>query len=73
MCGRYTALTEDEVIEVREILKELSFRIVRDEFDEYNKEPVEFPQIMCLSLLRVTSELHLKTGNGVLRNGTVQV
>jgi putative SOS response-associated peptidase YedK len=38
MCGRYTALTEDEIIEVREILGELSLRIVRDDFEDYEEE-----------------------------------
>ena len=33
MCGRYTVLTEDEIIEIRGILQELSLRIVRDDFD----------------------------------------
>lgn len=44
MCGRYTVLTEDEIIETREILKKLSLRIVRDEFEEYDEVPGEvFP------------------------------
>lgn len=44
MCGRYTVLTEDEIIEIREILKKLSLRIVRDDFEEYNEAPGEvFP------------------------------
>jgi len=38
MCGRYTVLTEDAIIEVREILSELSLRIVRDEFNDYDEE-----------------------------------
>ncbi len=37
MCGRYTVLTEDEIIEIREILKKLSLRIVKDDFKEYDK------------------------------------
>ncbi len=37
MCGRYAILTEDEIIEIREILKNLSLHIVRDEFLEYNE------------------------------------
>lgn len=37
MCGRYTVLTEDEIIEIREIIKKISLRIVRDDFDEYEK------------------------------------
>ncbi len=32
MCGRYTVLTEDEIIQIREILKDLSLRISRDDF-----------------------------------------
>ncbi len=44
MCGRYTVLTEDEIIEIREILKDLSMRIVYDDFDNYDRQPGEvFP------------------------------
>lgn len=44
MCGRYTVLTEDEIIEIREILKNLSMRIVRDDFENYDENPGElFP------------------------------
>lgn len=44
MCGRYTVLTEDEIVEIREILKTLSLRIVRDDFEEYDEPPGEvFP------------------------------
>ena len=44
MCGRYTVLTEDEIIEIREILKDLSLRIARDDFAAYAEEPGEvFP------------------------------
>lgn len=38
MCGRYSVLTEDEIIEIREIIKELSLRIVKDEFGQYDRE-----------------------------------
>lgn len=41
MCGRYSVLTEDEIIEIREIIKELSLRIVKDEFEQYDKESGE--------------------------------
>ena len=41
MCGRYSVLTEDEIIEIRKILQELSLRIVKDEFEQYDKEPCE--------------------------------
>lgn len=37
MCGRYTVLTEDEIIEIREILKNISLHIVRDDFEEYDE------------------------------------
>ena len=43
MCGRYTVLTEDEIIEIREIIKDISLRIVRDDFDDYD-EKVEKPE-----------------------------
>ena len=44
MCGRYTVLTEDEIIEVREILHDLSMRIVRDDFENYDQKRGEvFP------------------------------
>lgn len=41
MCGRYTVLTGDEIIEIREILKNLSLRLVRDDFENYHEEPGE--------------------------------
>ena len=33
MCGRYTVLTEDEIIEVRSIIREISLKLVRDELE----------------------------------------
>jgi len=41
MCGRYTVLTEDEIIEIRGILKDLSLQIVKDEFTQYGEETGE--------------------------------
>ena len=41
MCGRYTVLTEQEIIEIREILQDISLRIVRDEFEDYTEKPGE--------------------------------
>ncbi len=38
MCGRYTVLTEDEIIEIREILKRLFLHIIKDEFIEYEEK-----------------------------------
>lgn len=35
MCGRYSALTEDEIIEVRSIIQEVSMRLVKDDMDNY--------------------------------------
>ena len=32
MCGRYSILTEDEIIEIREIIQEVSLRISHDDF-----------------------------------------
>jgi putative SOS response-associated peptidase YedK len=43
MCGRYTLLTEDEIFEVREILKELSLRLVRDDIDLPEGKTEVFP------------------------------
>ena len=44
MCGRYTVLTEREIIEIREILQEISLRIAKDEFGDYKERPGEiFP------------------------------
>ena len=37
MCGRYAINTEDEIIEIREILKEISKRITEDKFKNYDK------------------------------------
>ena len=37
MCGRYSALTEEEIIEARSIIREVSLRLVRDEFENYEK------------------------------------
>jgi len=37
MCGRYSVLTEDEIIEIRGILKELSLALVKDDFERYEK------------------------------------
>jgi len=33
MCGRYSVLTEDEIIEVRSIIQEISLRMVRDDLE----------------------------------------
>ena len=41
MCGRYSALTEDEVIEVRSIMQEVSLKLARDELDGYDAVPAE--------------------------------
>ena len=47
MCGRYTVLTEDEIIKIRQILRDISLGLVRDEIgknavDEGGKKEV-FP------------------------------
>ena len=35
MCGRYSVLTEQEIIKVREILHDISMQIVRDDLENY--------------------------------------
>ena len=41
MCGRYSVLTEDEIIEIRSIVQELSLRLVRDDFQNYEPHSKE--------------------------------
>lgn len=41
MCGRYSVLTEDEIIEIRSILHDISLRLVRDDFENYEARPGE--------------------------------
>lgn len=41
MCGRYSVLTEDEIIEVRGIIKSVALTLARDEFDHYEAERQE--------------------------------
>ncbi|MDR2569545.1 MAG: SOS response-associated peptidase [Oscillospiraceae bacterium] len=41
MCGRYNALTEDEIIEVRAIIKKISLKLAKDEFKNYNETQKE--------------------------------
>ena len=44
MCGRYSVLTENEIIEIREIIREVSLRIIRDDFEDYSESAAEvFP------------------------------
>lgn len=41
MCGRYSVLTEDEIIEIRSILHDISMRLVRDDLEHYETRPGE--------------------------------
>ena len=41
MCGRYSVLTEDEIIEIRAMLHDMSLRLVRDDFADYEAPPGE--------------------------------
>jgi putative SOS response-associated peptidase YedK len=41
ICGRYSVLTEDEIIEVRSIIQEISMRLVKDDMDSYIPPPGE--------------------------------
>jgi putative SOS response-associated peptidase YedK len=43
MCGRYSALTEEEIIEIREVIREVSLRIAKDDFENYTA-PAGSPQ-----------------------------
>lgn len=56
MCGRYTVLTEDEIIEIREILKKLSLRIIRNDFDEYNEVSGEIAPTDCAPVITKNSD-----------------
>jgi putative SOS response-associated peptidase YedK len=55
MCGRYNALTEDEIIEVRAIIKEISLKLARDEFKDYKE---------TLREVAPTNYTPVVTGNG---------
>lgn len=44
MCGRYTVNTEDEIVELREILQEISRRLMQENKDEYNLEASLFEE-----------------------------
>ena len=41
ICGRYTVLTEDEIIEVRQVIQEISMRLVKDDFENYSQKAGE--------------------------------
>lgn len=45
MCGRYTVLTEDEIIKIREILREISLNLVRDEIGTGGEEGAERKEV----------------------------
>ena len=45
MCGRYTVLTEDEIIKIREILREISLNLVRDEIGTSGEEGDERKEV----------------------------
>ena len=38
MCGRYSPLTEDEIIQVRSIIQDLSLRLLRDDLENYEPQ-----------------------------------
>jgi putative SOS response-associated peptidase YedK len=57
MCGRYSVLTEDEVIAVREIIRSVSLRLARDEFDKYER-------ILQQKEVFPTNRAPVITGNG---------
>jgi len=41
MCGRYSVLTEDEIIEVRGIIKSIAMKLVRDEIENCDDQRKE--------------------------------
>ena len=41
MCGRYTPLTEDEIVEVRSIIRDIAIRLAKDEFESYEVTNIE--------------------------------
>ena len=41
MCGRYSCLTEDEIIEIRSIIQDISLKLVRDDVGSYYTHTVE--------------------------------
>ncbi|MCL1883315.1 MAG: SOS response-associated peptidase [Defluviitaleaceae bacterium] len=44
MCGRYSPLSEDEIVEIREIIREVSLRLAHDDFEDYVRPDSEvFP------------------------------
>ena len=43
ICGRYSVLTEDEIIEIREVIRDVSLRIANDSFDFASPNTEVFP------------------------------
>jgi len=62
MCGRYLALTEKEIIEIRSILHGISLRLVKDDIDNYSLRvagevrPTDFAPIISKSKEGVSFE-----------------
>ena len=55
VCGRYSPLTEDEIIEVRSIIREVSLKLARDEFENYEE---------TISEIAPTNHAPVVTSNG---------
>jgi putative SOS response-associated peptidase YedK len=82
MCGRYSVLTEDEIIEIRKILRDWALKIVKDDFEDYDKEdgevfPTDHAPVITMNESGVTFE-NLRwgfkkwDGKGVIINARVE-
>lgn len=49
MCGRYTVFTEDEIIEIREIIKDISIRIANEELAVLGKDAYPNAQVPVIT------------------------
>lgn len=49
MCGRYTVFTEDEIIEIREIIKDISIRIANEELGVLGKDAFPGAQVPVIT------------------------
>jgi putative SOS response-associated peptidase YedK len=83
LCGRYSTLTEDEVVEIREIIREVSLRIARDDFENYacldseifptNHAPVITKQVPgAVSFEKLKWGFKKWDGKGVIINARVE-
>ena len=82
MCGRYTPLTEDEIVEVRSIIKDVAMKLSQEEFyasDESYKEvaptnrvPIVTSSGQELSIVHAQFGFEKWDGNGVIINARAE-